>query len=252
MAQRRPEWLKYSDQLTILVVQQAIDALQRSGITDPDLAMVPHCALLHFAGCLRVSSSANEQGLHSVAMGLLRQCVETLTLVDVGLQSSTYAEPLLSEWRAGAKSQGAVRVCLERDIWQRYGTGIWTEPWTDFFGNLSKAVQPYAHYTPQLMEWQFAHLANEDLTRAFVRIGPDTYDAIKASRITLLNALAIWTLGRLLLMNSPNREMQSHETDIDAMGRAIGKSKLLFYNGTWQWQLLSGMLFQPGYDWRDD
>jgi len=36
--------------------------------------------------------------------------------------------------------------CLQSSM-MAYGTGLWDEPWSDFYGNLARAVQPYAHYT---------------------------------------------------------------------------------------------------------
>lgn len=101
------------------------------------------------------------------------------------------------------------------------------------------------------MEWQFAHVSNTDMKGSYVMIGPATYDPIKASRITLLNALCLWTLGRLLLMNRPHGGMAPMAADLAKLGEEIGKSKLLFRDEKWEWQLVAGMLFQPGYDWRD-
>jgi len=49
---------------------------------------------------------ANQRGKHSAAICLVRQSVEALTIAEVGLQPKLLAEPLLSEWKEGKKSQG--------------------------------------------------------------------------------------------------------------------------------------------------
>ena len=66
------------------------------------------------------------------------------------MQEPAIAEPLLLDWKNGKKSHGEVRKALERAVWPRYGVGLWSEPWSDFYANLARAVQPYAHYTPEL------------------------------------------------------------------------------------------------------
>ncbi len=218
-------------------------------------AAIPYLSLVHHAQCLRTSMHANEQGWHSAAVCMIRQSIEALTLVDLGLQDSAYADPLLDRWSAGKATHGELRARLERDVWHTYGTGLWLEPWAEFFGNLSRAVQPYAHYTSELMGWQFQYLpqvgAQAGSNRHVVLFGLETYDALKASRITLLQGLTSWTLGRLLLEHGQNPDVLERARDIAEWGRSLGASKLLFNKKDWALELLPDMFFMPGVDWRD-
>lgn len=143
---------------------RATEAVLRSKAwKDAHARTIPYCALLHFRACLLASIQENRQGEHSVAACLLRQCVESLTLIEIGLLEESIGAPLVRDWHDGNKSHGELRRVLESQIWPRYGTGLWTEPWAEFFGNLAKAVQPYAHYSQQLMMWQLHALTRPEL-----------------------------------------------------------------------------------------
>jgi hypothetical protein len=112
--------------------------------------VIPQLAVFHLDACLNASIEANAALTPTVAMCLLRQCVETLTIIDVGLQPSKYRDPVLDTWHEGKKTTGALRKDLEQEIWPRYGPGIWDESWSEYFSNLAQAVHPHAHYTSQL------------------------------------------------------------------------------------------------------
>jgi len=132
--------------------------------------------------------------------------VEALTVVDAALQLPDLRSQLLSAWRDGQLSPGKLRAELEKSVWPRYGGGLWKESWAEFFADLARAVQPYAHYTRELQEWQFAAVSGlqprSETHAVFVaQVGPNTYDAMRASRITVLHSLIGWTLGRLLAAN---------------------------------------------------
>ncbi len=48
-------------------------------------SQLPRLAMYHFAECLDVSINTNAEGQHAVALGLLRPCVESLTIVECAL-----------------------------------------------------------------------------------------------------------------------------------------------------------------------
>jgi hypothetical protein len=252
-----PRWLELGDKLFGPVVGMGLATLNPTSNPSADLdrAVIPYLSLVHLVQCLQTGMYANEQGWHSAALCLIRQSIEALTLVDLGLQEAAYAEPLLDRWSAGAVTHGELRARLEKDVWHRYGRGLWLEPWAEFFGNLSRAVQPYAHYTSQLMGWQFQYLSqtgeSADATQHLALFGLETYDALKASRITLLHGLVGWTLGRLLVEYGRNPDVLSYSNDIAEWGRSLGASKLLFKQKDWASELLPDMFFRPGVDWRD-
>jgi hypothetical protein len=194
---------------------------------------------------------ANENGKHSVAICLVRQCVEALTIAELGLQDKSYADPLLKAWEVGKKSHGELRASLEKHVWPKYGYGLWEETWSEFFGNLARAVQPYAHYTNELMGWQFQTIAYQGGEEFIGMIGLQTYDPLLATRITLLHMLIGWALGRILLAQGKNPDVLQHRETIQRLGMALSKSKLLLEKRDWGLQLAPHMLFKPGYDWHD-
>ena len=188
-------------------------------------------------------------------MGVLRHSVEALTLIDLGFQEPEYSSQLLESWKAGNKSAGEIRKYLERDVWPRYGTGLWSESWADFFGNLARAVQPFAHYSKELMYWQLfvpsqpPPTFSEATHNILAALRCPTNDPVKAARLTLLSAMIIWTLGRILMAKRPS--WRGPRSELDALGLAIGGSKLLDRGENWSDQLLGMYYFRPGFDWAD-
>ena len=89
-------------------------------------------ALYHFLQCLQTSQFANVKEFYSVAMGLLRQCVESLSIVELGLVNEPQAVRIQKLWEDG-KQVGEVRRWLEVNVWPRYGSGLWNEPWREYF-----------------------------------------------------------------------------------------------------------------------
>ena len=147
------------------------------------------------------------------------------------MQPEGLATSLLSEWLHGKTSQGNMRAKLEAACWPRYGQGLWSESWPQFFGNLAKAIQPYAHYSHVLMGWQYAtpavgpRLYNGEDIIIDARIGLNSYDALKALRISLYTAMLGWALARMLEANSISCPM--HGEKLEEWGRSIAVSELL-------------------------
>ena len=208
-------------------------------------------AVCHLAGCLETSIEVNQQGKHSAAICLIRQCVEALTIVEIGIQDESYAEPLLVAWSEGKKTQGQLRADLEQNVWPNYGNGLWDEPWAKYFGNLSRAVQPYAHYSPELQGWQWVTVTQFKWQKCYCG-NRDKYLRRTQSRgFTLLHVLVIWTLGRILLASKKSKEALQLFNHIAEVGQALASSKLLFHKEDWGVQLVPYMFFQPGYTWFD-
>jgi len=251
---RVPTWLRLAQQIDgaiLTSVEYAFDGRH----PDPDLGIVPYAAALHLRACVETGFWANRQGYHSAAIGMLRHSVEALTLIDLGFQDPQYNSPLLSAWKGGRKSVGEVRACLERDVWPSYGRGLWSESWAEFFGSLARSVQPFAHYTSELMYWQFfvptqPHGVLPDGTyNILTALRCRTNDPVKAARLTLFSAMIIWTLGRILIANEPT--WSGPREELDALGVSIANSKLLDKGDKWSDQLLGLYHFKPGIDWID-
>lgn len=219
-------------------------------------AVIPQLAVFHLDACLNAGIEANAALRPTVAMCLLRQCVESLTIIDVGLQPSAYRDFLLDEWHKGNKTTGALRKDLEREVWPRYGPGIWDEPWSEYFSNLAWAVHPYAHYSPQLQGWQMSFVASpisgREPAHPVVVTGPRTFEPVKIARISLLQCLVIYTLARLLLVNRPSCTFTPHAPHVERLRSAIASSKLLCKTKNWADELTPYLWFLPGKDWLDD
>jgi hypothetical protein len=246
----KPRWFELSHDLIWPMVDMGLEILYDIKRSTLDLQAIPYLALLHHGGCLQASMLANEHGKHAAAVCLVRQSVEALTVVDIGLQPSKFAEPLLCGWKEGKKSHGQLRQALEKEIWPRYGKGLWEEPWSTFYANLAQAVQPYAHYSPELQGWQFMMLEYKGAKNSIFATGMNTFDDLKATRITLFHTILTWVLGRLLMAHGGTEKIKSIITRVNDLGQAIASSSLLFKRDDWGWQLVPHMIFKPGYDWR--
>jgi hypothetical protein len=254
-------WSRLGEELLLPLTQAALAELdpQRTQATgELNLRAIPYLATLHLLDCMAVSVQANACGRHAVAICLARQCVEALTLLDVGCQPHAYAAELLSAWEAGRMTQGQLRARLEKDVWLRYGHGLWEEPWQNFFANLARAVQPYAHYSPELKNWQFSildyelaphQLKGNVVKPVLVAVGPNTYDRLKGTRVMLLLSLILWTLGRLLVANGRAGDLSQRVMEF---GTALGSSSLLFERGDWGSQLVPHMFFKKEAGWRGE
>ncbi|MGH8278800.1 MAG: hypothetical protein ACRETQ_04445 [Gammaproteobacteria bacterium] len=251
-AENKPRWFVLGDQLMWPLVGMGCTSARYHRLSTPDLQWLAELAICHHAGCLEASDYANRRGKHSAAVCLVRQSIEALTIAEIGLQLPAFAEPLLSGWKEGKKSHDELRKALEKDIWPTYGCGLWDESWAEFYGNLARAVQPYAHYTSELQGWQFVTVAYEGGEQFTAMTGLETYDPLQATRITLFHMLLTYMLGRILLVHGKNADALSRRAEILELGQALGSSKLLFQRGEWGAQLAPHMLFKPDHDWRDD
>ncbi len=209
-------------------VAATIAVLNNRAALDPTINGVVHCAAIHLHHCLDTSQQANKQGKHAVAICLIRHCVESLTIIELGIGEPNYTDPLISAWLEGKKTRGDLRAALEKDVWPRYGAGLWDEPWSQFFGNLARAVQPYAHFSPELVGWHGAERSGLIEDRYFIReVGVNTSDPLKASRVTLLHSLVAWTLARLLSENNRFPPDLGGVERVREFGRELGSSPLL-------------------------
>lgn len=104
---------------------------------------------------------------------------------------------------------------------------MWDEPWSEFYGNLARAVQPYARYTPELQGWQFATTDYEGGTEFTATYGLETYDAMGIS----VNEEAVHGLpgGRVispgdLVTIDVTAELEGYYADA-AVSHAIGRRR---------------------------
>ena len=181
---------------------------------------------------LLLANRANREGMHANALSLTRQCLEALTVVEIGICGHEESESILLKWDKDELTPGKLRAWLERHVWPSYGSGLWSEPWATFMREFAAALQPYAHYGSKLAQWQVRLVpgvspeeSSAGATTIFIEARPRAYDAQKATRITLFHAVLTYTLGRILLeRNTSDVDFRSL---IARLGGALGKSRYL-------------------------
>lgn len=247
----KPYWMNVGLRLWPKAMQIADGAFSETN--DPQSGMISRLAVFHLATCMETANFANQNqnNFYSVAVCLLRQCVETLSVIDLALQEPEYSRDRLRKWENSKLSPGELRKALESDVWPRYGSGLWGEPWREFFANLAGAVQPYAHYTPDLLGWQIK-VARDEGDRTFLaNLAPRAHDPIRTARVAVLQAIVTWTFARLLLMNRPKDALRL-ASDTDQLSAALRDSKLLWAGKDWAAQLMPHVMYGPQADWKDE
>lgn len=194
--------------------------------------MSPRLAHWFMLDSLLLANRANREGMHANALSLTRQCLEALTVLELGICSHKDAESILLKWDGDSLTPGRLRAWLEQNVWPHYGCGLWTEPWATFMREFAAALQPYAHYSSKLAQWQVRILPGTPLqndpagpTTALIEVRPRAYDAQKATRITLFHAVLTYALGRIW-MSSDSTDTEFRAI-ITRLGAAIGKSRYL-------------------------
>ena len=194
--------------------------------------MSPMLAHWFMLDSLLLANRANREGMHANALSLTRQCLESLTVIELGVCRHAEAEANLLKWDCDALTAGKLRAWLETNVWPQYGSGLWTEPWATFMREFAAALQPYAHYSSKLAQWQVRlvpGVASSDdsaaSTAALVELRPRAYDAQKATRITLFHAILVYVLGRIW-MASNSADTEFRET-VARLGTALGNSRYL-------------------------
>lgn len=169
--------------------------------------------------------------MHANALSLTRQCLESLSVIELGICGHKDAESVLQKWNNDELSAGRLRAWLEQHVWSNYGAGLWHEPWATFMREFAAALQPYAHYSSMLAQWQVRLVRGTPLgvkpaepQTALIEARPRAYDAQKATRIMLFHAVLTYTLGRIWMANNHDPRFSSL---IVALGAALGKSRYL-------------------------
>ncbi len=180
---------------------------------------------------LLLANNANRDGMHANALMLTRQCVESIGVIELGICGHQEAEAVLVQWNDDQLTPGKLRKWLEHHVWPRYGSGLWTEPWSQFMREFAGAVQPYAHYGRSLAQWQVrlhgiapppGHTA---AYHAVIEMKPRAYDPQKATRITLFHAILTFALGRIWMAAHPDDK--PFAALINRLRVALGKSPYL-------------------------
>jgi hypothetical protein len=230
MSTTRPEWFVLTEEITSSVmerIEQATSACELS----MQVRSAPMLAHWFMLDSLLLANQANRDGMHANALSLTRQCLEALTVIEVGICGHEQAESILLKWESDSVTAGNLRAWLEKNVWPQYGAGLWTEPWTTFMREFAAALQPYAHYSSKLAQWQVHllphtfHSDPDQNTTALMELRPRAYDPQKATRITLFHAVLTYVLGRIWI--ATNGQDSECRAGITSLGLALGKSRYL-------------------------
>jgi hypothetical protein len=237
--------LTLSDSVFHPIFEKLGRAVQENDL-DLQLRSIPGEAFRFLIYVLGYSDEANRQGRHSISMALLRQCVEAIAIMELGLVRHADRSNQLMRWRERSATAGDIRGWLEKHVWVDYGNGLWDENWTQYMRQFARAVQPYAHFSPDLILWQERFLGFDEHGVGFVVQGNDAYDPQKASRITLFHAILHFTLGRLLAENSEKSDTRFRSM-VSELGDALAKSKYLDGHQTnWEYVFMAMMWGKDG------
>ncbi|MCE4543253.1 hypothetical protein [Caballeronia sp. PC1] len=193
----------------------------------------PTLAYWFICDTLSLANQANREGMHANALSLTRQCIEAVSVIEVGICNHPDAEAMLLKWDADRATAGEMRKWLQANVWVNYGTGLWNEPWDVFMRELAAAIQPYAHYGRNLAQWQLRFHGSVDIAEdctagaegLMMELRPRAYDAQKATRITLFHGLLTYVLGRVWMSSNP---ADGHfDALMGRLGKALGASRYL-------------------------
>jgi hypothetical protein len=226
-----PEWFLLSEEATSQVMARIAEATQACGMSI-QVRSAPMLAQWFMLDSLLLANQANREGMHANALSLTRQCLESLSVIELGICGHAEAEGLLLKWDSDSLTPGKLRAWLEKNVWPQYGSGLWAEPWSTFMREFAAALQPYAHYSSKLAQWQVRLLpgvgnqeASSSSITALIELRPRAYDAQKATRITLFHSVLVYVLGRIwMASNSADSEFRAL---IERLGAALGKSRYL-------------------------
>lgn len=245
-----PEWFALSEEATPQIMHRIAESVSANEMIPQvkSAAMLAHWFTLD---SLLLANQANRDGMHANALALTRQCVEAIAVIELGICGHPGAESTLLKWEDDALTPGKLRAWLQENVWPQYGSGLWTEPWSTFMREFAAAIQPYAHYSRSLAQWQLRlhRMCDPDETdahlRAIIEITPRAYDPQKATRITLFHALLHYLLGRVWIA--------AHSGDpgfaalVKRLGVALGKSRYLDGHETnWSQQFWAMMWERDG------
>jgi hypothetical protein len=240
-----PEWFTLSEELLPQIMQRLARSLKDLPLPI-EVRSFPMQAHWFLLDSLYLANIANRDGMHANALAITRQCLEAISIIELGLCSFSGSAEMLEKWSLGSQSSGALRKWLESHVWASYGDGLWSEPWKEFMAKLCGAIQPYAHYSSHLAQWQTKiHRMEEESDGGYtgiVEMRPRLCDPQKATRITLYHGLVAFALARIWIAAA--KSDKEFESSIDRLRIALGSSIYLDGSRTvWEDQFLAMMWF---------
>lgn len=218
-----PDWFRLADIATEETMQR-ISKDVASNNMDLQIKNPPMLAHWFMLDSLLLANRANKDGMHANALALTHQCIESISIIELGICRHPEAATILLKCEKDQVTTGKLRKWLEENVWNTYGSGLWSEPWSIFMYEFSKAIQPYAHYGRDLAQWQ-GRLCGLDGNNVLLEMKPHAYEPQKATRITPYYTLLTYVLGRIWI--SANHGDILFENLIGNLGIALSKSRYL-------------------------
>ncbi|WP_342239376.1 hypothetical protein [Inquilinus sp. OTU3971] len=221
-----PDWFTIGEEANPEVMRRIAESVSSLPL-ELQVRSAPMLAHWFLLDSMLLANRANRDGMHANALALTRQCVEAISIIELGICGHHEAEAKLLKWESDKLTPGSLRAWLGSSVWPRYGAGLWTEPWSTFMREFAAAVQPYAHYGRNLAQWQSRlHRFNpKDDRHMVIEMTPRAYDPQKATRITLFHMILTFTLGRIWI--AANSDDGDFTALVKRLGVALSKSRYL-------------------------
>ena len=209
----------------------------RRALLDPAVRFVPLLAATHLATARATALEANRAGRHAIALALARQAIESLTIIEAAMIDPPWANDLLIAWQAGKATQGALRKRLAELSWPRFPDTPWGVTWLEHMTSLARALQPYAHYSPDLLQWNLAFVTQPSDGNAVAAVGHGAFDQDKAERLALLFGVLLWNVLMLLSHYGDQLDAEAAAVKV-ALDTEFGQTKWLDQGLGWVDQLI--------------
>lgn len=249
-------WQKTHEPLNLelqLVVRQSW--VNKPPITDLQLRFIPHYAGKHCLESVRLSRLANEGGAHAVSVGLLRDAVETLSLVAVGICHHPEKMAVLNKWNEEKLSAGEIRRYLEAKVWPTVAiSGLWGESWSSFWASLASSVQPYAHFSPLRMRWhQHVQIIN-GTWHIWVNHPGGDFDLYRGARISAFQLLVFWAFAEIVCAfdAAPREQLAKLELLTLQARQWLSTNEVFFYGEKWEVQLMPFIYPTAPHYWNNE
>lgn len=210
-------------------------------LADLQLQFIPHYAGKHCLESVRLSRLANEGGAHAVAVGLLRDAVEALSLVALAISRDSDKVRLLNQWNEDRLSPGEVRKRLDATVWPSVTlAGLWGESWASFWASLARSVQPYAHFSPVRMRWHQHVQIVDGEWRVWINHPRGDFELYRAARIVAFQLLVFWAFAELVCAFSAASVGQLARLELlaDQARQWLATNEVFFQGEKWEVQLM--------------
>ena len=168
-------------------------------------------------------------------------------VIDVGLIATDPARATLQQWYSGTITAGELRKWLAGNAW---GVGplrgLWDEPWPQLVMQLSRALQPYSHFTPELLQWNFNQVTPLDRNGKFiVAIGMEHVDQSRLVRLGVLRGVLLWMLGTMIAQYDDADPNEVTSWDLPALAATMKSSGWLISESDWGDNLIPHLMDRP-------